>query len=63
MHSAVRRPDGHNVYLRQVLVMGTHNGLWLPVIREIRVTFDVQLAFSLPNVGEGSHLTKRFIAS
>ena len=31
--------------------------------REIRVTFDVQLAFSLPNVGEGSHLTKRFIAS
>ena len=51
------------MYLRQVLVMGTHNGLWLPVIREIRVTFDVQLAFSLPNVGEGSHLTKRFIAS
>ena len=33
MHSAVRRPYGHNVYLRQVLVMGTHNGLWLPVIR------------------------------
>lgn len=33
MHSAVGRPDGHNVYLGQVLVMGTHNGLRLPVIR------------------------------
>lgn len=33
MRSAVGRPDGHNVCLGQVLVMGTQNGPWLPVIR------------------------------
>ena len=33
MQSAVGRLDGHNVYLGQVLVMGTHNGPRFAVIR------------------------------
>lgn len=33
MHSAVGRPDGYNVDLGQILVVGTHNELRLPVIR------------------------------
>lgn len=55
------------MYLGQVLVMGTHNGLSLLVTRFAKEKLEslsmINWSFSLQNFGEGSHLTKRFIAS